>query len=113
MVFEKVIKGGHFHSNIQEKQISISKHTLVFGKEIAKEIGKFVEIYLDRKNKLVGFAKGKNAITGYKVHKGNNATGIFARELDRGLYDAKFEKGLWVIKVSKIPDAIPTINQNE
>lgn len=114
MVFEKVSKGGHFHSFILPRQISISKHTLIFGREIAKTFDKgFVEVYLDKKKSLVGFSSSNSPLTGYKMHKSNNVTGIFARELKKGLYEANLESGIWVIKVDKIPENIPTIKKNE
>jgi len=114
MVFERVLKGGHSHSVILPTQISISKNCVVFGKDIIKSFsGGFVEVYLDRKNKLVGFAPSKSPIIGYKIHKSNNTTGIFAKELTRNVYEAKFEKGIWVIKVDKIPENIPTIKKND
>jgi len=114
MVFEKVLKGGHAHSIILPTQISISKHCLVFGKKIAECFTEgFMEVYIDRKNKKVGFAPSNNNVSGYKIHKGNSCTGIFAKELERNVYDATLEDGIWVIKVSKISENIPTVKTNE
>ncbi len=73
----------------------------------------FVEVYIDRKNSLVGFAPSDNAIQGYKIHKSNNTTGIFAKEIEINVYDATLEEGIWAIKVPKISENIPTVKTNE
>ncbi|KKK59039.1 hypothetical protein LCGC14_3038400 [marine sediment metagenome] len=114
MVFERVLKGGHFHSTILPEEISISKNCVVFGKKVKASLNQgFVEVFLDRKNNLVGFVSSKSPVTGYKIHKGNNTTGIFAKHLERKVYQAKLQDGLWVIKVKKIHEDIPTTKQNE
>jgi len=112
MVFERVLKGGHSHSVILPEEISISKNCVVFGRAIVKSFAKgFVEVLLDRKNNLVGFTSSDNQVIGYKIHKSNNTTGIFAKELERKVYQAKLENGVWIIKVKKIPENIPTVKR--
>lgn len=114
MVFEKVLKGGHFHGVIMPTQISIGKSCATFGKQIKESFKDgFVAVLIDRKNKLVGFEPCDNPVDGYKVHKGSTSTGTFAKELESKLYDAKLEDGIWVIKVSKISENIPTVKINE
>jgi len=113
MVFEKVLKGGHAHSIIGLTQISVGKSCLVFGRQIIKDFKDgFVEVYIDRSKNLVGFKPSNNMIQGYKIHKSNNTTGIFAKEIEPNVYDATLEDGIWAIKVPKISDDILTVKTN-
>ncbi len=109
MVFERVIKGGHSLGTILPDEVSISKSCIAFGKGIIKTLnGGFVEVYIDRKNNLIGFVDSKNQVLGYKLGKSNNLTGVVAKNLKRSIYKAKLQDGIWVIKVDKIPEDIPT-----
>ncbi len=109
MVFEIIEKGLRGFC-IGDEMITIARTNISLGKTIGQEFLKtgFVEIWLDRDSNKVGFKSTKNEIRGFKVQSKDNGLGtrITAKRacesIPRGLYDAKKEDEMWVIKVSEI-----------
>ena len=109
MVFE-IIKKGLRGFPIGDEMISIAKTNISLGKTIGEEFLKnnFVEIFLDRDTNRIGFKTSKDNIRGFKIQKkeGHNFARITSKiaceSVSRGLYDAKKEEDMWVIKVSEI-----------
>lgn len=105
-IIEKSLRGFH----IGDEMISIAKTTVSFGKVITKEFLEkgFVEVYLDRDNNLVGFKLSKDIIKGFKILKKENdfsvriVSKIICESIPTGIYDAKKEGDMWVIKVPEI-----------
>lgn len=109
MVFE-IIKKGLRGFPIGEEQISISKTNISLGKNIGEECLKkgFVKIFLDRELNRVGFEPSKDNIRGFKVQDSGNTSlaritsKLACKYISLGLFDAKKEGDLWVIKVPEI-----------
>jgi len=111
MVFERILKGRYPGGRILPEEISITKTSITFGKDVVKDFNKgYVEILVDRKKGLVGFISSSNQITGYKIQDGQRtiASG-FTKMMEKKVYKANKEKGIWVIKVKNIPKDLQTV----
>lgn len=116
MVFELYEKGRTWISSLETDIVSITKTSISFGQDAIKEFGddKFIEIYLDRKKKKVGFKSSNNSITGFKLTKPNTngrvaCTGKFLKLLAPGQFQMRVEDGYIVIEVLEIVDNIQTV----
>lgn len=109
MVFEQLEKGLRGLA-IKAKEVSIAKTVISFGVDIGKEmLGKgIVEIWLDTEHNKVGFKPGKDRMTGFSANTKSKSGGtritskVACERLPIGIYEAKKEDDMWVIKVPKI-----------
>lgn len=118
MTFELVEKGQWVKSPLNPMQISIRKTLLRFGADLTRHLGSdmFVEVYLDRKNNLVGFKSTESSMTGFKLGAHNSQSdkrlsisGIFLKWLPTGVYEAKIEGDMIVVEVPGMVDNTETI----
>ena len=117
MVFELLEKKRSNTLGLQPNQISIARSgTISFGTEMLSHLDKegFIEIYLDRKNKRVGFKPTSNNFNGFKIQMttGGKTAHIVSKMvkdlLPSGKYEAKTEEGFVVIEVLEIVDNTKT-----
>ncbi len=109
MVFE-IIEKGLRGFPIGSEQISISKTSISFGDGMGKEFldKGFVKVFLDRELNRVGFEPSTDSIRGFKVQKSENkllariTSKLACQFIPQGLFDAREEDKLWVIKVPEI-----------
>jgi len=111
MVFELVQKNVWRCNLVGPMQVTVRKSGFNFGTAIRDffENKEFVEIYLDKENKKVGFKATDNAITGFRVQtakskQGIVACGALAKRLQHGIFNAEIEDGFVVIKVPEIAE---------
>lgn len=116
MVFEIYEKGRFTLPTLEPDVVSIRKTAISFAKDSMVEFGddNYVEVYLNRKSKLVGFKSTENNITGFKLQRASkcgtcNITGKFLELLPRGIFKMKIEDGYVVIKVPEIVDNTKTV----
>jgi hypothetical protein len=115
MGFELVEKGICKASKIKPKMIVVGKNGFSFGRYILDKLqdDNHMEVYLDRKKKLVGLKPTKNEISGFKVSQGKHSGAIAVKSLQGlisvGRYESKFEDGMFVITVPEIVDNTQTV----
>lgn len=109
MGFEIVQKNVWRCGILKPMQVTIRKSGFNFGREIREFFGdnEYVEIYLDKDKKKVGFKPTDNGVTGFKMLTSKSNQGAIActgtaRRLQQGFFDAEIEDGLVVIKVPEI-----------
>lgn len=113
MAFELIVKG-EFKSNvIRPMEVSVGVGGFSFGSGFSGRFGKFVEVYLDRKGKRVGFKGTENHFKGFKLQKGKRSSYISTNSLrgmlSKGKYLAKIEDDIVVIQVPEIVDIDRTV----
>ncbi len=110
MVFEIYEKGTHISHGIGGMQISVGKTCLTIGLEIFKFLDEkgFVEVYLDRKENMVGLKPSTDFTKGFRMHKKDKGNaylvGSYIKILPRGKYDAYKQDDFIVFKVSEIAE---------
>ncbi len=110
MGFELVIKGSH-NQGLNGLQISVAKTTYSLSIEAGKFLNKkFVEVYLNREENLVGLKPSSDGIRGFKVtfntsDKSNERkrfTGTALKMIPLGIYDMEIQDDMLVFKVPEI-----------
>ena len=96
---------------LAENQISVSKTSISFGQDFVTELrkGGYLEVYVDRINKQIGFRPVGKTISGYKVQvekatskRAYLSSSKVSSMIPKGKYIATFENGLIVINVPEI-----------
>lgn len=108
MGFELLIKRAR--QTLPVDVVAVNKCSISFGANIVDFFKKqpFVEIYLDKEDKQVGFKASNNIVTGFKLEKKGKSgkLSITAKQastmIPLGQYPTKFEKGLAVISVPSL-----------
>lgn len=113
MTFELVKKGLLGAGGIKPNEISVGKSSFSFGTDILKHFKgeNYIELYLDKQRKRVGFKATKSNLTGFKLQAKNSRTArnisakIMSKRIPRGRYPAEIDKdGFVVISVREIAE---------
>ncbi|MGC9309942.1 MAG: hypothetical protein ACP5D2_04590 [Candidatus Nanoarchaeia archaeon] len=108
MAFEIMQKKISNRMKLPANKVRISKVSISFGSSFSKILHKpYLEVYLDRENKKLGFNPTDNYLTGFKMkeYKTSNTraiSGSWVLNLPMGIYDADIEDGMIVIKIPEV-----------
>ena len=100
---------------LPDNQISVSKTSISFGQDFVDELrkGGYLEVYVDKIGKQIGFKPVGKIISGYKVQieKSNSRRAYLSSSkisamIPKGRYTATFENGLIVISVPEILEEV-------
>lgn len=101
----KLIKKKHL--SLPMDVVSLTNYGFSFGDEAKAFLGdfKFLEVYYDKENSLVGFKPSDNSDVGYRILKGFNHPTVsragLSKSLENGRYKYNIENGLIVICVDR------------
>ncbi len=98
--FEQVVK--RYNRKLKNNTISIGKNAIYFSHNISENLEKYILVYLNRKDNIIGFKGTDDSLRGFKMvtNKGSsNHIGpkIIMGNLKKGLYTCKIEGDFIVI----------------
>jgi hypothetical protein len=93
MAFEKINKNTRSWGAFSGNRVSIQKSHIHFSKEaMSNFLGaeKYVEIFLDRPGKRVGFRETKSSISGFKISK-DGCIGLKLKNIVPGIFEVQYD----------------------
>ena len=108
MAFEIITKG-HHGIGIAPDEISVSKTTTTLGQDFCDFLkgNEYIEIWVDRDDKLIGLKPTENKITGFKTSEHsagryNIGTNKLAKMLPLGKYKGTIDNDMIIFRVPSI-----------